>query len=89
MSAFLLRGICTARQCEFSSAILARIQLDELVSDSDESYLECAIRLALDKQYNARVRAQILESRQILYQDSAPIRALEEFLAGLKAGAFS
>ncbi len=72
---------------KFASAILHRMQLGELVSDSDESYVECAVRLVQDRQYNATVRERIRQSRQILYRDSAPIHALEDFLAGLRTGA--
>ncbi len=70
----------------FASAILKRMQLEELVLADDAGYVESAVRLAQDRQYNASVRTKIIESREVLFRDTAPIRALEEFLTGLKAG---
>ena len=70
---------------KFASAILKRMKLGELVADSDESYVDIALRLARDQAFNAAVRERIRASRQVLYRDSAPIRALEDFLIGLKS----
>ncbi len=69
---------------KFASAILRRMQLGELVCHDDQMYVDCAVRLAQDKQFNARIRKRILEAREILFRDSAPIRALEDFLTKLK-----
>ncbi len=69
---------------KFASAILKRMKLRELVADSDKSYVDIAVRLARDRAFNAAVREKIRASRPILYRDSAPIRALEDFLIGLK-----
>lgn len=68
---------------KFASAILKRMQLGDLVNADDEEYVECAVRLAQDRQYNAAVRKRIASSRHVLFRDAAPVRALEDFLAGL------
>ncbi len=64
----------------FASGILKRIGLQELVADSDDRYVELAVRICQDGDYRARLRAQIAARRSILFDDPAPIRALEEFL---------
>ena len=71
---------------KFASAILRRMQLEELIAGNEAVYVENAVRLATDRQYNATIREKIRESREILFQDPAPIRALEDFLLGLKKG---
>jgi protein O-GlcNAc transferase len=65
----------------FASGILKRIGLQELVADSEDRYVELAVRICQDSHYRARVRAQIAGRRSILFDDPAPMRALEEFLA--------
>lgn len=69
----------------FASAILNRMQLGELVAKDKQTYVECAVRLAQDHKYNARIRERIVSSRPILFRDSTPIRALEDFLTEPKA----
>lgn len=69
----------------FASAILNRMQLGELVAQDKQAYVECAVRLAQDHEYNAGIRERIVRSRPILFHDSAPIRKLEDFLSELKA----
>lgn len=71
---------------KFASAILKRMRLGDLVNVNDLEYVECAVRLAQDHQYNAQVRESIVASRQVLFCDAAPIRALENFLEGVKPG---
>jgi predicted O-linked N-acetylglucosamine transferase (SPINDLY family) len=63
-----------------ASGILRRMRLDELVARSDAEYAERAAALALDAAYRERIRARIAAARGILFEDSAPIRALEDFL---------
>ena len=69
----------------FGSAILKRIGLEELVAYSDESYAAIACRLALEPAFNTKTREKILAARHLLFCDSAPIDALQDFLIGLKA----
>jgi predicted O-linked N-acetylglucosamine transferase (SPINDLY family) len=63
-----------------ASGILRRLQLTDLIAATDEQYVALAVRLAQDDAYRRELRARIEESRHVLFDDLAPIRALEEFL---------
>jgi predicted O-linked N-acetylglucosamine transferase (SPINDLY family) len=64
-----------------ASGILRRIGLDELVADTEEAYAEKAVRLAQDAAYWGEVRSRMIAARAPLHGDTAPVRALERFLA--------
>jgi predicted O-linked N-acetylglucosamine transferase (SPINDLY family) len=63
-----------------ASGILRRIGAGDLVAPSDEDYVRQAVQLVEDRAFQARVRSRIAEGRRLLFQDAAPIRALERFL---------
>lgn len=63
-----------------ASAILKKLGLPELVMQTEEGYVELAVRLASDREYRQSVRERMERARAGLYDDPAPIRALEEFL---------
>lgn len=63
-----------------ASGILRRLDLDELVAPTDEEYVERAVALARDAPARERLRAVLAARRGALYRDTAPVRALEEFL---------
>ena len=63
-----------------ASGILKRMQLSELVAASEEEYVAIAARLVQDAEYRGRIRARIAAQRHVLFEDPAPIRALEDFL---------
>lgn len=65
----------------FASGILRRIGLQELVAGSDQQYVEIAVRLARDAGYRAGMRRHIEARRAVLFDDLAPIRAMEDYLA--------
>ena len=67
----------------FASAILKRMNLAELVTHDDQSYVDCAVRLAQDKRYRDDIRRKIESARGVLYGDPSSIFALEEFLVGI------
>jgi len=64
-----------------ASGILRRMGLSELVTDSNDAYVELAVRLGTDIDYRNDVRRRIVGSRDVLFEDAEPIRALENFLA--------
>jgi predicted O-linked N-acetylglucosamine transferase (SPINDLY family) len=66
-----------------ASGILKRMGLPELVAAGEEEYVALAVRLARDGGYRAQIRARIAASREVLYEDRAPIRALEAFLSSV------
>jgi len=66
-----------------ASGLLRRIGLPELVAASEEDYIALGVRLAEDAGYRQSIRERIEASRHVLFEDLAPIRALEEFLTGV------
>lgn len=64
----------------FGSAMLKRMQLDELVAVSPAAYVELAVKLARDPVYRAHIQSQMQASRDVLYSDKAPIVALQQFV---------
>jgi len=64
-----------------ASGILKRMGLQELVAGSEEDYISLAVKLIRDGEYRERTRKRIAAERHVLFEDVAPIRALETFLA--------
>jgi len=64
-----------------ASGALKRIDLPELVAQSDEDYVELAVRLARDASHRRHLRQRMVASHGLLFEDRAPIRALERFLS--------
>ena len=69
-----------------ASGILKRVGLPELIVPSEEDYVELAVRLARDAEYREAIRNRIIASRQVLFEDPAPMRALEAFLVEVASG---
>lgn len=63
-----------------ASGVLKRMGMQDLVVHDEEAYIALAVRLAQDPAYRAEIRQRIEATRQVLYEDAAPIRALEDFL---------
>ncbi len=63
-----------------ASGILKRMGLQELVATSDEGYISITIRLLQDDAYRQEIRDRIRVSRHLLFDDMAPIRAMENFM---------
>jgi predicted O-linked N-acetylglucosamine transferase (SPINDLY family) len=62
------------------SGILERLGLADLVAADDDAYVDLAVRLGSDAQARATVRERMAAARDVLYGDTAPIRALEAHL---------
>ncbi len=65
----------------FASGILRRMGMHELVAKTEEDYVDLAVRICRDAEYRTHLRQRIEAKRSILFDDPAPIRALEDFLA--------
>jgi len=65
-----------------ASGILKRLELAELVVPDEAAYVDLAVRLVEDQAYSRCVASKMALSRERLYDDPAPIRALEDLLAG-------
>lgn len=64
-----------------ASAIMQRLGMPELVATTTEEFVEKAIGLANDAGLRRKLRARIIEHRDLLFYDMAPVRALEQALA--------
>lgn len=62
------------------SGMLKHIGLHELVATSDEDYVDRTVALATDPERRAELRRRIARQREAIYEDPAPVAALEEFL---------
>lgn len=63
-----------------ASGILRRLGLHELVAADADQYGALAVRLCRDPSYRAILGARLAAGRHVLFEDAAPIRALEDFL---------
>ncbi|MEK6243558.1 MAG: tetratricopeptide repeat protein [Pseudomonadota bacterium] len=63
-----------------ASGILRRLQLTELIAATEQEYVALAVKLVQDDAYRRELRVRIEASRHVLFDDLAPIRALEAFL---------
>jgi protein O-GlcNAc transferase len=63
-----------------ASGILRTLGIPELIAGGEDDYIELAVRLSLDAQYRRHIRQRIENSRDVLFGDTAAVRALEDFL---------
>ena len=63
-----------------SAGMLTLLGLPELVVDSNEAYVETALRLGRDREWRDAHRARIAESSHRLFDEPEPVRALGDFL---------
>ena len=63
-----------------ASGILEKMGMPELVVQTDQEYIELAVKLASDEIYCQQMSKKILSSLDCLYDDPEPIQALEKFL---------
>jgi protein O-GlcNAc transferase len=63
-----------------ASSIMRRLELSELVATSYADFAQRAVALTVGNGRLEELRAEIVNRRGILFKDTAPIRALEEFL---------
>jgi predicted O-linked N-acetylglucosamine transferase (SPINDLY family) len=61
-------------------AMLKLMGLEDLVARDKEDYIARAVRLGQDPQYRRAISRHIAAHQHKLYEDLAPIRALEDFL---------
>ena len=66
--------------------ILSRLDLQELVAQSADQYVAMAARLVEDRNYRARVSETMALRSAAIFEDAAPVRALEDFLEKVGRG---
>ena len=71
----------------FGSGILERVGLEELIATTPDEYVEIAVRLGTDPAYRRNIVRMLEDRRGILFNDSVPIRAFEDFLSRTMEGA--
>jgi predicted O-linked N-acetylglucosamine transferase (SPINDLY family) len=63
-----------------SAGMLSLMGLEELVAPTEEAYVEIALRLGQDAPFGERMRAAVRERSAGLFDQEAPVRALEDVL---------
>jgi protein O-GlcNAc transferase len=63
-----------------ASAIMRRLDLPELIATTTEDFDQKAVDLAGDAGRRKKIRAKIIERRDVLFRDTAPVIALERRL---------
>jgi predicted O-linked N-acetylglucosamine transferase (SPINDLY family) len=67
----------------FASGILGEMGVGDVVAHDDEQYVATAARLATDPRYRDSICARMEAGSRRVFCNEAPVRALEDFLAGL------
>ena len=67
-----------------SAGMLEIIGLTELIAENDDDYRNIALRLGRDKQWRDEVSRRIATGRARLFDDRAPVAALERFFLALR-----
>jgi len=67
-----------------ASGILRRMGMTELIAQTNDEYVRLAVKMIGDADFQRRVRSEVLQRREVLYNDIASIRHLESVLE--KAG---
>jgi predicted O-linked N-acetylglucosamine transferase (SPINDLY family) len=63
-----------------ASGVLRHIGLDDLVAETEDRYVELAVRICRDESYRRGIRERIALGRAALYEDGAVTAAMERFL---------
>ena len=63
-----------------SSAILTMMGITETIAHTIDDYIALAIRLGQDAEWRHQISGKIAENKHLVYQDTACITALEDFL---------
>jgi protein O-GlcNAc transferase len=63
-----------------ASAILRKINHDDLVATDEAAYVDLAVRLATDTRLNNDIRARLCADKQRLFRDPTSIEGLAAFL---------
>jgi predicted O-linked N-acetylglucosamine transferase (SPINDLY family) len=63
-----------------SAAILKQMGLDQYIAPHAQAYVDLAVRLGTDAAARAEAAQLVTSNRGRLFRDTAPVRALEQFL---------
>lgn len=65
-----------------ASGLLKRIELSQLIANSDDEYIELVVKLIHNKNYHNEIVEKIAAMKYLLYEDLSVVRAFEDFLTG-------
>jgi predicted O-linked N-acetylglucosamine transferase (SPINDLY family) len=57
------------------------MKIDDCVADSVEHYVEIAVKLGTNREFNRSIREKIRAASRVLYENDAGVKELEAFLA--------
>jgi protein O-GlcNAc transferase len=63
-----------------SAGMLSIMGLEQLVTHSSQEYVSLAVRLGQDRGYRESIRSLLAERSALLFDQEAPVRALQDFL---------
>jgi protein O-GlcNAc transferase len=66
-----------------ASAVLRRMDLQELIVPNKAGYVDLVARLVTDRDYRAHIRNQIQQRRSVLFDDRAAMGPFQDFLASV------
>jgi len=69
-----------------SAAILRQIGVTETIATDEDAYVAIAARLGTDPAWRAEIGARVKAGCPRIYEDTAPLRALEDFLDAVARG---
>jgi predicted O-linked N-acetylglucosamine transferase (SPINDLY family) len=67
-------------RCRLAYAMYCQVEMLDLVADGPEGYVDLAVRLGTEKDFNDLIYKKISETCGVLYGDPASVRDLEEAL---------
>ena len=62
-----------------ASAILRTIDVEELIANTEEEYIDLIEKITLDEVFKNKIRFKIKAKEKLLYKNENSIRALEDF----------
>ena len=68
------------QRTKHASAILRTLEIEELITNSEEEYINLVEKIISDKGLRINLKSKIKLNENCLYKNIEPIRALEEFL---------
>ena len=66
-----------------AAGIMRRMGLSDMVAGSQEEYIKLVVRLAKDEGYNKFIRQRIEAGRFEIFDDIAPVQAMEDFICSV------
>ncbi len=62
-----------------TAALYRQMDFEDLIATSAETYIQLALKLACDKEFNRQARARIKNCSEKIFVQDAAVRAMEEF----------